>query len=1361
MFNLIKSVIRSFKKAKVALISLTFLIFLSSLTYSLLDNTNKNLESSYAYVNQKGNAADLVINEKYDFGTLQFDSDPSIVNPNVDLTNTNKVHIFLTAESITPYLNTIISNDSANIYTNLISYEINLNSNLSNQQRISLVQNEIITASNRLRNQLQSDPNAKIDKILNDKNIEFERYESLDVSEGDLQKKIVRTNSNYQVDKLVLYDGQMIGNSGHNYQQILDQFMKLKADYNQLRIDQIPGFIKDNQDLKTILNVVLTGINPNTNNPNLANFVQAATKVVNNQPLNNNEQQRIQEFIDTETNPINNNWSINFQWKYQIVPLSIRLINPSSYFVIVSASNWKHDQQTDGKMIFEDQEMIDQLMSLNGDTFLERFNTISDRYKIQIDQTSYLILGTGVSPEFVYPIYSFTNFIPNPVNQRIYYVNDYGYSRLREAFSTNPIETNIVGRFKDRNLSQAQRQLALDKINQWASINMAWPPNLKSAYFANDISNILNLTAARTTFIPSLLNTIKNTSLMLMAIIILLALMVGILIVKNYIDKNRQTLGILLANGFNKTKINLSMAIFSFIPSLIGGMAGYILGYILQEVAINAFSSFWFIPVELRRFSATALVTSFFLPVIIFGVTSFLVSVYLMRKNVVDSLKNDSEYKVSKISVYIKKPIAILSVMNRFRISIAFNSMWKLFLLCILSAATMVVLIFSLSTLNVYDKAKNDTFGANNYKYYVDLATPTQQSGLIMYQEFKDLGKTDAALAGWEDHKNYFLANSRTDPNQSGWSNLHIVGLNDIIDQSSKVTYLKNYVQSKIGLDYLIGLGVLSANPWSLSSSLMPSNQAAASEKSYEIFLQAIANNVYRNLKTPADNDPSYYIRIVFNPQLNRNVYEINQDQALSGGILKPEFIHFLIQQFENISNNTYGLVDYKITYNVIGLGAKTIGDIKDKESPKFAYTRIDTVTDNDQKFQIKGIKNWIKTTNLDDVDRKDYLGPILIDNNNKVINQKLFNQTDDNPIIINEFVAKNNDWKVGDTIDFTITNRVDRISDKLNIINHDEYLKNQKVKFKVIGISSSARDNDLYTSYDLANKLLGFSDFEIEHKLPFNGYYSDDLDAFERSTPLFSESGLLPSTSNFSVDNKQLQKIIRNSILNYQSTLNTSTPYNQLSSTRQAYVDDYKALLVALGEVKNLDGNNFHQWTELKADNQSVSDYIKKLVSVYGSLPYNTMINFLYNSSSNRTIFENISKTSLTIQNVIIAMIVPIVTLIVILISNMLIDELKKIAIRMKALGFSDRAIIFSFLSIYIPVFIFGLLVGGPLSLILVNIYNLIILKSASIALFTTISITHILGALTGVMGIFSISFFTNWYTLRKMKIAQEIKNY
>ncbi len=1327
----------------------------------MLDNTNKNLESSYAYVNQKGNAADLVINEKYDFGTLQFDSDPSVVVPNPKSTNTNKVHIFLSPESITPYLNNIISNDSANIYANLISYEINLNPNLSNQQRINIVQNEILTASNRLKNQLQSDPNARIDKILNEEKIQFERYESLDVSEGDLQKKIVRNNTDYKVDKLVLYDGQNISNAGNNYQQVVDEFLKLKSEFNKLRPDEVPGFLKDNQSLKSILSLVLTGINENTVDQNLSKFVIAAKKVINNTPLDNNDLLRIEEFIDTETNPINNNWSVNFQWKYQIVPLSIRLINPTSYFVIVSASNWKYDQEKEKKATFEDQKTIDELLSLNGDAFLEKFNAIDDRYKIQIDQTKYLILGVGITPEFVYPIYSFTNFIPNPVNQRIYYVNDYGYSRLREAFSTNPIETNIVGRFENRNLSQAQQKAVLNKINQWAAVNMSWPPNLKAAYFADDIANILNLTAARTTFIPSLLNTIKNTSLMLTAIIISLALMVGILIVKNYIEKNRQTLGILLANGFNKTKINLSMAIFSFIPSLIGGMFGYILGFILQKVAINAFSSFWFIPVELRQFSATALLTSFFLPVLIFGVTSFLVSVYLMRKNVVDSLKNDSEYKVSKISVYIKKPIAMLSVMDRFRISIAFNSMWKLFLLCVLSAATMIVLIFSLSTLNVYDKAKKDTFGANNYKYYVDLATPTQQSGLIMYQEFKDLGKTDPILPGWEQHKNYFLSNSRTDPNQAGWNNVHIVGLNDIIDQNSKITYLKNYVQSKIGLDYLIGLGVLSANPWSLSSSLMPSNQAAASEKSYEIFLRTIAQHVYPDLKTPANNNPNYYIKIVFNPQLNRNEYKINEDQALSGGVLKPEFIRFLIQQFENISNNTYGLVDYKITYNVIGLGAKTIGNLETKQSPKYAYTRIDAVTNNDKKFQIRGIKNWIKTTKLDEVDRNNYLGPILYNKNNVVLNEELFKKTDYNPIIINEFVAKDNDWKIGDTIDFTIQNRVDRISDKLNIINHDDYVKNQKVKFRVIDISSSARDNEIYTSYDLANKLLGFSDFEIKNQLPFNGYFSDDLDAFERSTPLFSESGLFPSTSNFSEDNKQLQKIIRNSILNYYSSLDPVMSYDQLSTTKQAYVDDYKALLVALGEVKNLDNPNFHTWTLLKPTDQDIAQYIKKLVTVYGSLPYNTMINYLYNSSSNQTIFENISKTSLTIQNVIIAMIVPIVTLIVILISNMLIDELKKIAIRMKALGFSDRAIILSFLSIYIPVFIFGLLVGGPISLILVNIYNLIILKSASIALFTTISIIHILGALAGVMGIFSISFFTNWYTLRKMKIAQEIKNY
>ncbi|MDC4181848.1 ABC transporter permease [Mycoplasma bradburyae] len=1361
MFNLIKSVIRSFKKAKVALISLTFLIFLSSLTYSLLDNTNKNLESSYALVNQQGDAADLVINEKYDFGTLQYDSEPSVIGQNPDLSNTSKVRIYLSQESITPYLNNIIKNDKDNTYSKLINYELNLSSNLNNEQKIGIVQSELLAASNRLRQKLETDPNAKIDKLLNDKNINFERYESLDVSEGNLQKKIIRNNNNYKVNKLVLYEGQKISDFRYDYYEIVDKFIKLKNEFNKLPNNEKRKLITSNEDLKKILETLLKGVDEQSADANLLKFVQAAKKVSGNNKLDDSDYARIEEFIDTETNPINNNWSLNFQWKYQIVPLSIRLINPTSYFAIAAPGNWKFDQLKDHKQIFTNQNVIQELLSLNGEAFINKFNKIEDKYKIQIDQTKYLILGVGITPDLIYPIYSFTNFIPNPANQRLYYVNDLGYSRLREAFSTNPIETNIVARFADRDLTREQQKVILDEINQWASINMSWPPNLKAAYFSDDLSNILNLSAARTNFIPSLLNTIQKTSLMLTAIIILLALMVGILIVKNYIEKNRQTLGILLANGFNKTKINLSMAIFSFIPSLIGGIVGYTLGYILQQVAINAFSSFWFIPVELRKFSATALLTAFFLPVLIFGITSFLVSAYLMRKNVVDSLKNDSEYKVSKLSVYIKKPISMMSVMDRFRISIAFNSMWKLFILCLLSSATMLVLIFSLSTINVYEKAKNNTFDANNYKYYVDLATPTQQSGLIKYQEFKDLGKTDEILPGWENQSDYFLANSRTDKNQAGWANLHIVGLSDIIDQNSKITYLKNYVQSKIGLDYLIGIGILSANPWSLSSSLMPSNQAAASEKSNQIFLRTIANHEYPKLKTLDDNDPSYYIKLVYNPQLNRAVYAINEKQALSGGVLKPEFIHFLIQQFENIANNTYDLIDYKITYNLIGLDQKTIGDSKNKQSPKYAYTRIDVRTKDDKKLEIKGIKNWINTTDIKEVDKQNYLGPILYNDDKVIINQELFKKYDFNPIIINSYVAKSNDWDVGDEIEFMITNRVDRISDKLNIIDHDQYVKNQNVKFKIIGISSSARDNEIYTSYDLANKLLGFSDFEIQQQLPFNGYYSDDLDAFEKSTPLFSESGLFPSTSNFSDDNKQLQKIIKNSIKNFESSLKPVVRYEDLSSSKKAHVKDYKALLVALGEVKNIDDNNFHKWTLLKDTDQDVVKYIKKLVNVYGSLPYNTMINYLYNSSSNKTIFENISKTSLTIQNVIISMIVPIVTLIVILISNMLIDELKKIAIRMKALGFSDRSIILSFLSIYIPVFIFGLLVSGPLSLILVNIYNLIILKSASIALFTTINFGHVIGALLGVMGIFSISFFTNWFTLKKMKIAQEIKNY
>ncbi|QZX49164.1 ABC transporter permease [Mycoplasma sp. E35C] len=1352
MFNLIKSVIRSFKKAKVALVSLTFLIFLSSLTYSLLDSTNRNLETSYNQVNNEGLSGDLVINEKYDFGSLQFDSDPVVTSVSKD---TKSVKIFLPESSKTPYLSNIIEKNKN--YQSITDYTFSLNPSSSVEDKKTQVQNEILAASNKLKNTLENDPKAKIDTVLNEKNISFERYESLDVSEGDFQKKIIRNNNDYQVNRLVLYQGQRISDFKYDFDKLNDKFLKIKEAFiKSNHIEEQNAIIDKDKDLKDILSYVITGIDDQTTNEQLKQFKTSANKVITSQTLDDNDYLRISKFIDTNENPINNNWSLIFQWSFDgIIKSTVRLINPTSYFGIVAPGNWNFEK--DEKKIFDDQEKINRLLKLNGDAFINEFEKIDDVYKIQIDQTKYLILGVGITPDLIYPIYSFTNLIPNPKTQRLYYVNSFGYSRLRQAFITNPIETNIVARFNDRSLSVDQQQKILDEINQWAAVNMAWPPSLKSAYFTTDTSNILNLSAGRVTFIPSLLQTITKTSLMITGIIILLALLVGILIVKNYIEKNRQTLGILLANGFSKRKINLSMSIFSLIPSLIGGIVGYLLGFILQQVAINAFKSFWFIPVNLQEFSSASLFVSFLLPLIIFGITSALVSAWLMRKNVVDSLKNDSEYKVSKLSVYIKKPIAKLSVMHRFRISIAFNSLWKLIILCLLSTATMVVLIFSLSTTNVYDDARKNTFGANNYQYYVDLATPTEQSGLIKYQEFKDLGKTDPEIQGY--NKDYFLANSRTNTQQDGWANLHIVGLDDLTQQNQRISYLKNYVQSKIGLDYVIGVDLLSANAWNLSSSLMPSNQAAASEQSNQIFLKTIADHEYPKLKELTQNNKpekdTYYIKLEWDSNLNHLVYKINEKAAINGGILKPEFIKFLLRQFENISNGTYGLVDYKITYNVIGLDKQTIGNLDKKQSPKYSYSRIDVTADNDAKFQIKGIKNWIKNQKIDE----DYLGPILVNDENKVINEALFEKHNFNPLIINAFVAKSNDWNVGDEVEFKITNRVDRISDKLGITDHNKYLENQKVRFKIIGISSSARDNELYTSYDLANKLLGYSDFEIQNQLPFNGYFANDLSAFEKSTPLFSESGLFPSTSNFSTDNQQLKNIIQASINNFDKAL-TSDNESSISPIRQAWIDDYKTLLISLGEIKNID-KEYHTWTKLENTDDKINQYIETLVRVYGGLPYNTMINYLYNSSSNKTIFDNISQTSLTIQNVLIAMIVPIVTLIVILISNMLIDELKKIAIRMKALGFSDRAIILSFLSIYIPVFIFGLLVSAPISIILVNIYNLIILKSASIALFTTINFGHVVGALFGVMGIFSISFFANWWNLRKMKIAQEIKNY
>lgn len=1366
MKNLFKSVLRSFSKTKIALISLTFLIFISVGVFSLLNNTSYNFKSSYETLVQKGNLNEFVVNEKYDYGNYQFKIASSEDDPSGKKTTYN---IELDPDSLNILVKNIINSGDKDV-NEFSSFQITDAPGLTISDLAANnpdYQNNV----NKFLQALQNNQSGKVQGVLDNDKTQYRNYLALDVTDGAIQKKIVDSNPKDQINKLVLYNGSGLEQSYFSdFSNFYNLYYEAKNELkNKPDIASQKAYItedKFNSFYQSLYNNIDPNIDPTSVNGYQKDFRDTLGDVLNKTVTDADINKLVDFFNGNATLPNDNN-NINFSWGLSGTN-QVSLIDPTSYIAVAAPGNWKYEK-AQGKKIFNDLNYWKQISDpKNAYSFQANFAKINRKYKIKIDKTYYLIMGVGITPDFMYPIFNTTSLVPNPESQYLYYVNDSGYKRIRQAFQNNPEENYIVGTFP-KNSSLQDQQKIIDDINVWSNKNMAWPSGINSAYFSNDTSNLLNLNAARTIFIPTLINTISIASLLLTLIIVGLAMFVGILVVKNYITKNRPTLAVLQANGINKLKINFSVLLFSIIPSLIGGIIGYITGFALQSAAASIFSNYWFMPVYLSSFNVLNLFLSILLPLIVFCAASLIVGYFVLKQNIVKSLKNDSDYKVSKFSLAMKAPLAKFGVITRFRASLAFNSFWKLIILCSLSAATMVVFDFALASQNTFQVAQSDTKKTHNYNYAVDLVTPTQQSGLIKYQPLEDLGKTDPLNVtidakdsvknggifpsyflnnGSENLTNWGSKNTGPDSFKTHYDNIQVLSINDSIAQTNNLTYLNNFVQSKISLDYEIGGLGLKVNPWELSSSLMPSNQASASNEAYQKLLKTILkfnsnpknySSKLEQLNDKAENDKFIESKPDGSLTISKN--------AVGIGALKPEFLKYLSKQFDRIADKKYLSLDYKITYNLIGLDDNTIRGFENPSetinkyangygSPKYSYTWIDGInTEDNSSLKVMGIKDYISA---DSPIPKDYLGPILTDTNGQIINQDLFNSSVSNPIIVNKFTAQKYNLKVGDTLDIKIVNRYDRITNEIKKQNGDEdSVIDPVATFQVIGINDSAKDNEIYTSYKVANTLLGFTEDEITKGLPFNGYFSSTLNTFNNSTPLFSESGLYPGYSDFSLNNSDMINLIKNVITNKTSSM--SQP-------------GYNALLLALGYT-SLD-------TAPILDANSAIKYLSELNSIY-TAPYSTMISYIYNVDANDGLFATISQTSIAIQNVVIGLIIPIVILIVILISNMLIDELRKIGIRLKALGYSNLKILLSFLSIYIPVFIIGLIISIPISIGLIQSYNQIIFNASNIVLNTSLNPLTALISLIFLTLVFMVTFISNWISLRRLKIAQEIKNY
>ena len=1443
MWTLIKAVLRFFKNSKLSLIGLLILIFFSSTIFTVLNNTTINLNQSYTTISQKGNLHDFVINENYTKGNgTYFWKDSNGNQGNITVTwkssdaNGTTLQFKLDTNAVTSgnyawtgsYLSVWNAYKDSNVFKQFIDYEhtfttaddsswANTTSSNFSSNRESAINGYISQKQVMLDDFVATKIREIYEQTLESQfKVDLRLFSSINISNNKqgIFFKVIESSSDYNIDKIVYYSGNELTKSS-DFSSLLLNFDKTTKDDPRLlskylcyaewsdstyqqNFQDLYSYVEANPDF----NPYSGTISSNTSAQTGATYLK---QIVDNQSYNDK------------------GYKLQFSLqKLGVVPINGTFDDFSAYEAVISPNYLTKTN----KKIFNYQDWLNHI----GDSqkeFLQWFQSIPDEYKVEIDNNQFIILGTGVSSDFMYPIVSFNSLVPNPDKEQVIYVNSSGYQRVYDGFRGSEQESFLVGKFYS---GDSNHQATLNKINEISKQFMSWPANINAAYMADDTSNTISPTALRLQFIPQIVGAMQTVSLFLTTFVLLLSVFISIVIIQRFIQINRNSLGIMQANGYRKKEIIFALTLLIGIPVFISSLIGYIIGFVLQGSAISLLGGFWTIPTVLSPFSEAMLFGVSIVMLIIFTLITVAFSVFALRGETSEFMKDEAKYKMTRVAHILKKPFSKFGIIIRFRAAIAFSSIWRLILLSFMSALLMVSLTFSFNIINRFKDSSEATFSPRQYTYSLNLATPTLQGGQYYVVPYTSQGKTldkytyfdvseyttsenhqltqnymsNTTYYGGDNYKN----NDIFVGFQNKYGNYQLVSSQDSTAKNEKPLYLKNLTSLKQLMDFSLGIGSISTNPWSLAASMMPPNYSNYANQAYQsLFTKSVQdtskkiklNSTSSDEKTyrdwiisftkqvsytdPSVADGSAFLDTIesfkkgYNSSINAangysdNDINSNNEKAVylvfdKSKIIKNVVTSTLSSEFINLmmyllSDLNYSSYVYGINYN------KLVINPTDEPYTYMNFT-IDSINGSSQKYV-----DSLVATGLDSKTKRVLLKNESGENINYKINSavgtirsKDWNNTIKDyelyPVIINAYAAEKYHLSIGDTIKISVSNSADRYSRQyFGAANPVSYLK-------VIDIATTYQGSEFYMNWYDTNKILGLQINNVSPTMPASKNDLSDTVNWKNSI------NVINTDSNGKSINEELPA--RNQFIWSQSGFNGifSTDENNLVEvTSGVSLYSPSGLYLGTDKIDTNDSvtksvfqkdkaNNFSEISKITGLNLSgmeVDSAIQLVASIFGSSSTFSILSSANSKDSSLSVINTVSQTASSIQDVVLAIVILISIIIVIIISSIIINDSIKLAAILKCLGFSDKSNATSFLSVYFPVFLLGLIISVPFTSLMNFIYINVIFNFANILLVIPVVWWYYLLSCLGVILIFMISFSVAWWKISRMNLTKYIK--
>lgn len=471
---------------------------------------------------------------------------------------------------------------------------------------------------------------------------------------------------------------------------------------------------------------------------------------------------------------------------------------------------------------------------------------INEKYKINVNNIEYLIIGDDFTVDYMYPIINAENITVNTKTQALVYVNQYGYDRAKRSNENSQTDQYfLISAKPNQNLLQLQtwlniiiyeattgRILTEEEANEYG---------IKFAYLANEYSNINPERSMRLTIIEEMISNLEAAQKIIGIMLIIIVAISIMFVVRRYIASKSKVLGILKAQGYSSFKIALSICLFPLFVSIIGATLGYIAGLVFQFAFFELFTIFWTVPISTITFNWLTFLITLLAPILLLSLLTIGTTYWFLHKNKPMAMMNGSmEVNNNIFAKKIKKIASKISLKNRFSLSLALGSIGKLIALFISATFTAGVSLFFIVSFNTFNKTIDKTFSNKNYNYSILFNTPTIEGGELTTFYISNSAANDINNINFDNV--LYVPVGDVQEGYTYLANYFEPGFNSIINQMiniNDVNYPANgnlsnddtttpHIFTKSSVDLTVATEGLSLNVWNNLYNAIPESQRAS-----------------------------------------------------------------------------------------------------------------------------------------------------------------------------------------------------------------------------------------------------------------------------------------------------------------------------------------------------------------------------------------------------------------------------------------------------------------------------------------------------------------------------------------------------